>query len=97
MRWAGSRRISYECGQVLPTNAGASAYVLLAWLPDSAVQEVLRSVKLEAFTERTLTDRKSILARLAETRERGFAVSRGELDRGWPRDGSAGGKLVVVP
>jgi DNA-binding IclR family transcriptional regulator len=74
-------RISYERGQVLPTNAGASAYVLLAWLPGPAVEAVLDGVTFPAFTERTLTDGAAIVRTLAETRERGYAISRGELDR----------------
>ena len=80
---AGSRavRISYERGQVLPTNAGASAYVLLAWLPEPTVEAVLDGVGFPAFTERTLTDKAAIMRRLAETREQGYAISRGELDR----------------
>ena len=34
-------RISYERGQVLPINAGASAFVLLAWLDDEPLDQVL--------------------------------------------------------
>jgi DNA-binding IclR family transcriptional regulator len=74
-------RISYERGQVLPTNAGAAAHVLLAWLPEPAVEAILDAVDLPAFTERTLTDPAAIIRRLADTREQGYAVSRGELDR----------------
>ena len=79
---AGTRvvRISYERGQVLPTNAGASAHALLAWLPEATAEAVLDSVSLPAFTDRTLTDKHAIMRRLAETRERGYSISRGELD-----------------
>jgi DNA-binding IclR family transcriptional regulator len=79
---AGTRavRISYERGQVLPTNAGASAYVLLAWLPDTEVGTILDGAQLHRFTERTLTTTRDLTRRLTETRERGFAISRGELD-----------------
>ena len=73
-------RISYERGQVLPSNAGASAYVLLAWLGPSEVDDVLANVQLRSFTERTLTTKKALLDRLEQTRHQGFAVSRGELD-----------------
>lgn len=74
-------RISYERGQVLPTNAGASAYVLLAWRPDDEVGTVLAATRFEAFTERTITNRRDMVRRLRETREQGYAVSYGELDR----------------
>jgi DNA-binding IclR family transcriptional regulator len=73
-------RISYERGHVLPANAGASAYALLAWLPQPAVDAILDGVTLESFTERTLTDKEAIKRRLAETREQGYSVSRSELD-----------------
>jgi DNA-binding IclR family transcriptional regulator len=79
---AGTRvvRISYERGQVLPTNAGASAHALLAWLPEATAEAILDSVSLPAFTDRTLTDKHAIMRRLAETREQGYSISRGELD-----------------
>ncbi|HEY2638691.1 MAG TPA: IclR family transcriptional regulator [Streptosporangiaceae bacterium] len=74
-------RISYERGQVLPTNAGASAYALLAWLPEARVEDILDSASLPSLTERTLTDKHAIVRRLGETREQGYSVSRGELDQ----------------
>lgn len=79
---SGSRvvQITYERGAILPINAGASALVLLAWRSRDQVKELLAGVRLEAFTERTITTRPAMLARLRETRVQGYAVSRGELD-----------------
>lgn len=74
-------RISYQRGQILPINAGASAYVLLAWLPEPEVDAKLDGARFEPFTERTLTAKRDIMRQLRDTRERGYAVSRGELDR----------------
>lgn len=73
-------RISYERGQIMPLNAGASAFVLLAWLDESALNRVLDGTKLESFTPRTLTTRKALTARLAETAKQGYGLSQGELD-----------------
>lgn len=77
---SGAVRISYERGQVLPTNAGASATVLLAWLPAAEIDRILSSVTLQRFTPATLTSARAIKTRLAETRKQGYALSHGELD-----------------
>jgi DNA-binding IclR family transcriptional regulator len=74
-------RISYDRGQVLPINAGASAFVLLAWLDADLLTQVLDSTPLERFTGRTLTSPNAIRRRLAETAKQGFGLSQGELDQ----------------
>lgn len=73
-------RISYERGQVLPINAGASAFVLLAWLDAEHLEEILRTAPLERFTSRTLTSPVALKRRLAETAKQGFGLSQCELD-----------------
>jgi DNA-binding IclR family transcriptional regulator len=73
-------RISYERGQVMPINAGASAFVLLAWLDEGTLDQVLRSAPLEKFTSRTLASPDALKRRLAETAKQGFGLSQGELD-----------------
>ncbi|MFF0525587.1 IclR family transcriptional regulator [Actinomadura nitritigenes] len=73
-------RLSYERGHVLPVNAGASALVLLAWAPEKEVDEIIETSGLPRFTGATITGAAELRARLAEIRERGTAVSRGELD-----------------
>jgi len=72
-------RISYQPGQLLPLNAGASAYALLAWLPEAETRELISSVDLRRFTDRTLVSVDPLMQRLAEVRGHGYAVSRGEL------------------
>lgn len=73
-------RISYERGQVMPMNAGASAFVLLAWLEEGALDNLLQRTELERFTARTLTTPAALKARLVETAGQGFGLSQGELD-----------------
>lgn len=73
-------RITYERGEVLPINAGASALILLAWLSDQQVERILAASALEPFTPRTITTKRALLTRLRKTRKQGYAVSRGELD-----------------
>jgi DNA-binding IclR family transcriptional regulator len=73
-------RISYERGSTLAINAGASALVLLAWLPPDDARPLLEQEKLQRFTPRTLTDVDALMARLETIRTDGYCVSRGELD-----------------
>lgn len=75
----GAVQLSYERGQVLPINAGASALVLLAWLPEDEVHRIAAE-GLPRLTEQTVTDLPALLKRLQSIREQGYAVSRGELD-----------------
>lgn len=74
-------RISYERGSALPVNAGASALALLAWADPAEIRTVLERTELVRFTEATLTDVDAVVARLAEIRELGYSVTRGEVDR----------------
>ncbi|MFJ6651457.1 IclR family transcriptional regulator [Microbacterium sp. NPDC091313] len=73
-------RLTYERGSALALNAGASAWVLLAWEPTDVVEALLAANPLSRYTDRTLTDREEILERLRAVRGQGFAVSYGELD-----------------
>lgn len=73
-------RLSYERGSILSINAGASALVLLAWTPEDRVREMLGQLPLQKFTPKTLTDADAIVARLAQIRGAGYAVTDGEVD-----------------
>ncbi|HVA25020.1 MAG TPA: IclR family transcriptional regulator [Chloroflexota bacterium] len=75
-------RLSYERGTVLPPHAGASAKVLLAWLPDPELDELLCQAELTRYTERTVTDPIALRKELAAIRQAGYAVSNGEVDAG---------------
>lgn len=73
-------RISYERGSQLPLTAGASALVLLAWLRESEVRELLSSNNRPQFTERTLTGVDELVTRLTQIRALGYSISHGEVD-----------------
>lgn len=73
-------RLSYERGSVLSLNAGASALVLFAWLPEDEIRRLLATTALTKFTSKTLTEPNAILARLADIRRDGVAVTDGEVD-----------------
>jgi DNA-binding IclR family transcriptional regulator len=73
-------RLSYERGSILPINAGASALVLLAWLPEQELRSLLEAQQFQRFTDLTITDFDELLVRLKKIRESGIAVSFGEVD-----------------
>lgn len=73
-------RLSYQRGTILTVNAGASALVLLAWLPADGLTQLLVSAQLERFTAASVTDPAALQTRLAQIRADGYAVSHGEVD-----------------
>ncbi|WP_040699097.1 IclR family transcriptional regulator [Nocardia vinacea] len=77
---SGAVRITYERGSTLPLNAGASALVLLAWIPEEEARRLLETADLQRFTPATLTDVDTLIRRLAHIRRSGYSVTRGELD-----------------
>lgn len=73
-------RITYERGQVMPINAGASAFALLAWMDKPELETLLATVTLDPITSATITTKAALRKRLAETAVQGYGLSRGELD-----------------
>jgi IclR family acetate operon transcriptional repressor len=57
-----------------PMHASSLGKAMLAWLPEAGVAEILDRVGLPRLTDRTLIDREALIADLALTRERGWAV-----------------------
>jgi DNA-binding IclR family transcriptional regulator len=69
---------SHAAGRAFPAHATALGKALLAEAPAAVLDEVV----LDAWTTRTLTDRRLLEEDLARTRERGWALEDGELDLG---------------
>jgi IclR family KDG regulon transcriptional repressor len=65
-------------GQYSPLNAGASAKVLLAFLPEPLRNQLLNEMEIETITENTPVDRSEIEADLQKIREQGYSISEGE-------------------
>jgi DNA-binding IclR family transcriptional regulator len=65
----------------LPLHATASGKVRLAFA-EPAVRTDLMAGPLEAFTGRTITAQRALIAELDEVRERGYAVERDEFEAG---------------
>jgi len=67
-------------GSRLPATVTSTGKAVLAWLPTVALDVSMTHVK--KFTANTLTKRKDIEQDLADTRERGYSINRGEFREG---------------
>lgn len=69
-------------GQISPLYAGASAKVLMAYLPLETQEEYLQGVALEKLTEYTIESKDDLRRDLQRIREQGYGISYGERVRG---------------
>jgi DNA-binding IclR family transcriptional regulator len=74
-------RLTSRVGRRLPAHATSLGKALLAQHTDEEVDGLLPA-ELAALTPKTLTDRRALFADLAETRERGYSIERGENTAG---------------
>jgi DNA-binding IclR family transcriptional regulator len=70
-------RLHAEVGDRFPAHTVAGGKVLLAALPDEAIETYIRG-GLPAYTERTLTDPEAFRTELGQVRRQGYALNRGE-------------------
>ena len=73
----------------VPLHATSTGKAWLAWLPEQEARGVLGPA-LEGFTDATVTDVSRLLSELSRIRERGYAVSAGELEAGVVRGVGSG-------
>ena len=73
-------RLHLEVGSVSYLHAGASSKVLLAYLPEDDVDELVRRTGLPALGKNTITDVAALKTELAGIRKRGHAYSLEETD-----------------
>lgn len=69
-------------GEGRPLHATSIGKVILAAMSPDEADRVLRGVKLERFTEHTLTGLRALRGELASVREQGYAVNREESMEG---------------
>lgn len=69
-------------GNRSPIYAGASPKCLLAFSPDTFIEEILCTVSLNRLTENTITDKSRLREEIKIIRERGYAISLGERTPG---------------
>ena len=75
-------RLQMQVGSVNHLHAGASSKVLLAYLPESEVDLLIRQVGLPKLAPNTITDVARLKRELASIRAKGYAASREESDEG---------------
>lgn len=75
-------QISSGVGWRINLDFGMLGMVLMAYLPEPRVDEILKRHPLQAYTPFSITDPKAFRARLAEIRDRGFVVEHNEAHEG---------------
>ena len=78
-----SVRLSTRIGARAPLHAGASFKVLLAYLPEERVEQILVRKGLPRITQNTIIDREILEKELVKIRRQGYATSVGELHFGF--------------
>ncbi|GIQ62000.1 hypothetical protein PACILC2_05680 [Paenibacillus cisolokensis] len=63
-------------------HASASGKVFLAYMSEAELQNFLNNNKLAALTDKTITDKKKLLANLQQIRERGYGIEDEEIEPG---------------
>ncbi|MCF8475449.1 MAG: IclR family transcriptional regulator [Pseudolabrys sp.] len=71
-----------EPGEFKRLHSGAAGKSILAFLPDDAVERVIKRNGLESVTDRTVTNRTALARDLEKIRRDGVAVTRGERING---------------
>ncbi|WP_196218024.1 IclR family transcriptional regulator [Streptomyces blattellae] len=67
-------------GRSIPLYASAHSKVLLTQLSDAELEEYLAATDLQALTPQTITDPAAVRQEIREAREKGYAVSIGEVN-----------------
>lgn len=74
--------VAISVGARMPAHATSMGKVLLAGLPDAALEEYLATARLERRLPRTITDPDTLRAEVLRAREQGYAVVDQELEEG---------------
>lgn len=72
--------IGLSVGSRLPALATSMGRVIVAYLPEEEQEALLESVQLQAYTDRTVTDRDALRSILRRVRKQGYCVVDQELE-----------------
>ena len=75
-------KVTAQEGQVIVLYGRATSKPLLAFMPESTVDELFRRGIVKRHTEFTILDAEALKQDLQEVREKGYAVSDSEIDEG---------------
>lgn len=83
-RVLGNRALTYhvEVGKTLPAEVTSTGQALLAFEPEARIDELYPEPTLPYFTHRSPSSVTELKARLAEVRERGYAINEGQHSQG---------------
>jgi DNA-binding IclR family transcriptional regulator len=79
---AGGLRMASMLGSRIPTHCSAVGKVMLAFLPEGKLVEILRDKGLPRRTENTITDIEELKTHLQHIREQGYALDDEENEKG---------------
>ena len=69
-------------GQLTPLHATSSGKILLAYMSEERLNEILDASTLKAYTEHTVTSRDALVEQLVQARAEGFATAYEEIETG---------------
>lgn len=99
----GPRAIKYSTrvGMRIPPHVGAGSKVLFAFRPTEELEALFLNRELEVFTEGTISGKEELLEEYASIREKGIAISLGEMDPevgaiGFPIRDRRGGVVAAI-
>ncbi len=81
-------RVNVELGMIGPTHATASGKAIFAFMPQAAVEGLLRQ-KMHRFTPNTITNPDKIKKHFQQIRKQGYALDNEEIEEGF--------KAIAVP
>ncbi|MBO8162822.1 MAG: IclR family transcriptional regulator [Brevibacillus sp.] len=73
-------RVYTQVGRRSPLYAGACPRILLSFLKDEEIEEVLNAVELRKITPDTIVDKQLLWEKITQARQTGYTVSYGELE-----------------
>jgi DNA-binding IclR family transcriptional regulator len=74
--------LTHRVGDQVPLHSAGTGKCLLAFVDPGEVAALLPPGPLPAYTARTITDRRALMAHLDEIRARGFSIDSGESEPG---------------
>ena len=79
---ARSVRMITRIGSSNPAHCTSVGKAILAFLPEERLNEILRRIRFERFTQRTITTPEALRTEIEKTRRRGYAVDDEEFEEG---------------
>ena len=77
-----SVRMITRIGASNPVHCTSVGKAILAFLPEERINEIIRKMRFERFTQRTIASADALRAEIEKTRRRGYAVDDEELEEG---------------